>query len=98
VAALAAIDLSRRVVDEVLGVAAFTSGLILGLFLLGTLTRDATERGALTGLAVGTVVMLGVKLDTAVSWQWYVLIGSAVTFGVGWLASRASARPAGAAS
>jgi len=86
-AAMAAIQLSRRVVDEVLGLAAFTSGLILGLFLLGTLTRRVRERGALAGVAAGTAVMLGVKLGTAVSWQWYVLIGTAVTFAVGWVTS-----------
>ena len=31
--------------------------------------------------------MLWVKLRTGVSWQWYVLIGSVMTFAVGWLAS-----------
>lgn len=96
-AALLAVELSRRVVDEVLAVAAFTNGLILGLFLLGTLTSHVRQRGALTGLAVGTLVMLAVKLGTAISWQWYVLIGAAVTFGVGWVTERAapsSAEPA----
>ena len=88
VAALVARELSQRVVDEVLAISAFTSGLILGLFLLGTFSRRAGQRGALTGLVVGTVVMLAVKLGTAVSWQWYVLIGALVTAGAGWLASR----------
>jgi solute:Na+ symporter, SSS family len=87
-AALAAIWLSRRVIDEVLAVASFTNGLILGLFLLGTLTRRVRERGALAGISVGTAVMLAVKLGTAISWQWYVLIGSVVTFTAGVLASR----------
>jgi SSS family transporter len=87
-AAVAAIALSRRVVDEVLGLAAFTSGLILGLFLLGTLTTRVQERGALAGVATGTLVMLAVKLGTAVSWQWYVLIGAAVTTAAGLIASR----------
>jgi SSS family transporter len=86
-AALIALQLSRRVVDEVLAVAAFTNGLILGLFLLGTLTQRVRERGALAGLATGTVVMLVVKLATAVAWQWYVLIGAVVTFGAAWVAS-----------
>ena len=86
-AALVAIQLSQRVVDEVLAVASFTSGLILGLFLLGTLTSQVRERGALTGLAAGTIVMLVVRFATAISWQWYVLIGSMVTFTVGVLAS-----------
>jgi Na+/proline symporter len=87
-AAIAAIALSRRVVDEVLGLAAFTGGLILGLFLLGTLTARVRERGALAGVAAGTIVMLAVKLGTAVSWQWYVLIGAAVTTTFGVIASR----------
>ena len=87
-AAMGALLLSRRVIDEVLGIAAFTSGLILGLFLLGTLTTHVRERGALAGLATGTAVMLAVKLGTAVSWQWYVVIGSMVTFAIGSLVSR----------
>jgi SSS family transporter len=92
-AAIGALALSRRVVDEVLGIAAFTSGLVLGLFLLGTLTSRVRERGALAGLATGTLVMLGVKLGTAVSWQWYVVIGATVTFAVGLSASRVLEAP-----
>jgi len=87
VAAIIAAKLSRRVVDEVLGVAAFTNGMVLGLFLLGTLTRRVRERGALVGAGAGLAVMLVVKLATDVSWQWYVLIGSVVTFTVGVAAS-----------
>jgi hypothetical protein len=32
--------------------------------------------------------MLAIKLGTAVSWQWYVLIGSIATFAIGWLVAR----------
>ena len=31
--------------------------------------------------------MLYVKFFTPIAWTWYVLIGSAVTFAVGWLVS-----------
>jgi SSS family transporter len=86
--ALLAIQLSSRVVDEVLGIASFTNGVILGVFLLGTFTRDAGSRSAFAGVAVGASVMLAVKLFTGVSWQWYVLIGSLVTWGVGALVAR----------
>jgi SSS family transporter len=85
--ALVAIRLSSRVVDEVLGIASFTNGLILGLFLLGTFTRIG-QAAALAGLGCGAVLMLGVKLGTAVNWQWYVLIGSLATFAAGWAAGR----------
>ena len=84
--AFVAITLSTRVVDEVLGIASFTNGVILGMFLLGTFTR-ASQGSAAVGVAAGIAVMLGVKVLTATSWQWYVLIGSLVTLGAGVLAS-----------
>ena len=39
--ALLAINVSSRVVDEVLGIASFTNGVILGAFFLGTFTRKS---------------------------------------------------------
>jgi Na+/proline symporter len=87
--ALMAISLSRRVVDEVLGIASFTNGVILGVFLLGTFTSGVQRRGAFVGMAVGAAVMLAVKLLTPINWQWYVLIGSLTTFVSAVLASRA---------
>lgn len=40
IVALVAIDLSSRVVDEVLGIASFTNGIILGIFPVGSLGAD----------------------------------------------------------
>ena len=89
--ALAAIPISRRIVDEVLGISSFTNGLVLGVFLLGLAgyRRNAT---AYAGVAGGAAVLLGVRLLTDVSWQWYVLVGAAVTLAAGWTADRAAAR------
>lgn len=86
--AVGAIAFSRRVVDEVLGIASFTNGVILGVFLLGTFTGGVGRRGAFVGMAVGASVMLAVKLLTPVNWQWYVLIGSLTTLAAGAAASR----------
>lgn len=86
--ALLAIQLSSRVVDEVLGIASFTNGVILGVFFLGTFSRAAGARSAFVGIVAGAAVMLTMKLFTAVSWQWYVLIGSLVTWGVGAVLAR----------
>jgi SSS family transporter len=83
-----AIRVSSRVVDEVLGIASFTNGVILGVFLLGTFTTRVRERGALMGIIVGALVMLCVKLFTTVSWQWYVLVGSSTTFVAGAVSHR----------
>lgn len=88
VIAIAAIAFSRRVVDEVLGIASFTNGVILGVFLLGTFSARVQRRGAFAGMAVGAAVMLAVKLLTPVNWQWYVLIGSLTTLASGLAASR----------
>jgi SSS family solute:Na+ symporter len=88
--AIIAISFSSRVVDEVLGIASFTNGIILGVFLLGTLTRVA-QPAAFAGIVGGSSVMLAVKLGTAVTWQWYVLIGSLVTVAVGVIAQRVAA-------
>jgi solute:Na+ symporter, SSS family len=87
VVAIVAIKLSSRVVDEVLGIASFTNGIILGLFLLGTLTTRVSQAAAFVGILVGAAVMLYLKLFTGVSWQWYVLVGSVATFITGVLAS-----------
>ncbi len=85
--ALVAINLSSRVVDEVLGIASFTNGVILGVFFLGTFTKRVRQGAAFVGIVVGAAVMLYVKLRTGITWQWYVLIGSTTTFVVGLLSS-----------
>lgn len=85
--AIVAIRLSSRVVDEVLGIASFTNGVILGVFFLGTFTKRVQQTAAFVGIIAGAAVMLYVKLRTGVSWQWYVLIGSVTTFVVGYVTS-----------
>jgi SSS family transporter len=98
VVGVAAIWLSSRVVDEVLGIASFTNGVILGVFLLGTLTTKVGQGAAFAGILGGALLMLSVKLFTAMSWQWYVLIGSLATFAIGWASAlmQPAPRPAGA--
>ena len=91
--ALIAIQFSTRVVDEVLGIASFTNGIILGVFLLGTFAPGVRQRAAFAGIVVGAAVMLAVKLFGLTSWQWYVLVGSVVTYVTGVVASRADREP-----
>ena len=87
--AVVAVALSSRVVDEVLGIQSFTGGLLLGVFLLAlTPSRGAAAPAA--GIVVGATVLVSVRLLTAVSWQWYVLVGTLTTFGVGWTLARLS--------
>jgi Na+/proline symporter len=91
-AALYVIGKDKRIVDTVLSIASFTNGPILGLFFLGTLTRRVRQSGALVGVTTGIAVMIFVWWKLNVSWQWFVLIGSGVTFLVGYAASLALER------
>jgi solute:Na+ symporter, SSS family len=82
------------VLESGLSIASVTLGILLGVFLLGVLTKRAGENSAIAGVVVGAVVMLFVKFGTAIPFTWWVLIGSSVTFGVGYLASFLQTRQA----
>jgi SSS family solute:Na+ symporter len=60
---------------------------LLGAFLLGVLTRKANQYGAAIGMLCGFGVELYLWLGTRLPWTWWVMIGSSVTFVVGWFAS-----------
>jgi solute:Na+ symporter, SSS family len=76
-----------RVVEVGLAIASVAYGALLGVFLLGVLTKRANERGAMVGLFVGFSLNLYIWQFTKIPFTWYVMIGSAVTFTVGLLAS-----------
>ena len=70
-----------------LQIASVTYGALLGVFLLGTLTRRANQTGAMVGMACGFSIELYLWLGTHVAWTWWVMIGTSVTFIVGWSTS-----------
>lgn len=51
------VQTDQLVVEQVLGVAGLTSGLILGLFVLGSVSRKVGQSAALVGLLVAAVVL-----------------------------------------
>jgi solute:Na+ symporter, SSS family len=75
------------VLESGLSIASVTLGILLGVFLLGILTKRPGERAAIAGVVAGAIAMLFVKLGTKIPFTWWVLIGSTVTFTTGWLAS-----------
>jgi len=85
--ALAASRFHRSVFEMGLSIASVAYGALLGVFLMGVLTKRATQNGAIVGMVVGLITMVGVSTYTHVAFTWYVLIGTAVTFSVGMLAS-----------
>lgn len=97
--------LSRRgghVVEVGLSIASVLWGAMLGVFLLGTLTRRANESGTIVGMVAGVAVNLLLWLQPhpmsfslagrpivfpKIAWTWWVLIGSLMTCFVGYVAS-----------
>ena len=87
VLAIIALHKAGRVVEIGLQIASVAYGALLGVFLLGVLTRRANPLGAGTGMLFGFVTEVYLWLGTRVPWTWWVMIGTAVTFCVGWTAS-----------
>src|SRR5215212_8257716 len=77
--------------DKALSIASLINGPVLGVFLVGTFLRRVSEPPALVGMLASMAVMLYVCLYTPLAWTWYVLLGSAITLLVAWLASFAFA-------
>ena len=78
-----------RVVEVGLQIASVAYGALLGVFLLGVLTKRANQRGAMVGMVFGFSAELYLW-RMHVPWTWWVMIGTAVTFVVGYAASFAS--------
>lgn len=85
-----------RVVEIGLTIISVAYGSLLGVFLLGILTRRATEGGAITGMVCGLVLNLYLWLGATqfarwagfqIAYTWLVVIGTIVTFGVGYSVS-----------
>jgi len=77
--ALGAQWMQRSVLDAGLAVLSYTSGSVLGAFLLGTLAPSVEEGPAFIGMLAGLSVMTVVWGLTTVAFTWYVFIGAATT-------------------
>jgi SSS family transporter len=75
------------VLEAGLTIASILYGSLLGVFLLGLLTRRVQETAAMIAMLAGLLVMIYVKQFTHVAFTWYVLIGTSATFATGLLAS-----------
>ena len=76
--------LARRwgsVLEAGLAIASIPFGALLGVFLLGTLTKRVKETEAIAGMLTGLAVVTWVRFETSIAWTWYVLIGTMVTCG-----------------
>ena len=102
-----ATGLQASVVENALAIAGFTTGILLGIFLLGNLTKDVGQGAALVGMAAGVAAVTFAKFGVPavwpgvkpLAWPWFALLGSTTTFLVGLAAGRIfpAARPFAAA-
>jgi solute:Na+ symporter, SSS family len=91
-----------HVLEIGLSISSVLWGAMLGVFLLGTLTRRAREHGTIAGMAAGVAINLLLWFQPRafgftvagrsvtvpkIAWTWWVLIGSVVTCAVGYAAS-----------
>jgi SSS family transporter len=76
-----------KVLEQGLAIASVAYGGLLGVFLLGLLTRRAMQTGTILGMLSGLALNIYLKLETHVAWTWYVTFGASTTFLVGYLAS-----------
>ena len=76
-----------RVVEVGLQIASIAYGAMLGVFMLGVLTRRATQYGAMAGMLCGFASEIYLWQFSRVPWTWWVAIGTVITFVVGYAAS-----------
>ncbi|MCA9037779.1 MAG: sodium:solute symporter [Planctomycetaceae bacterium] len=85
--AIVASHYSRSVINDVLAIAGFSAGLLLGLFILGTATKRVGQTCAMAGLLSGTLALLILKFGRSMhlevpvelAWPWYPVVGAFVT-------------------
>ena len=78
-----------RVIEVGLSIASVAYGALLGVFLLGVLTRKANQSGAILGMLCGFGVEFYIWMYTSVPWTWYVATGTVTTFAIGYFTSLA---------
>jgi SSS family transporter len=82
-----------RVIEVGLQIASVAYGALLGAFLLGVLTRCANQLGAMAGMVCGFATELYLWRYTHIPWTWWVMIGTCITFVIGWIVSSLVSQP-----
>jgi Na+/proline symporter len=82
----------QKVLEIGLSIASVAYGSLLGVFMLGVLTRRASESGAMVGMVCGFALNLFLWQfplwhGQRFPYTWYVPLGSIVTFAIGYGAS-----------
>jgi len=84
---------TESTVFNVLKIAGFASGPVLGLFLLAVANPRVKQPAALMGFVVGVAGLSAVAICTDLFWPWYAAVGALLTWLAGWLIQ--ALKPAG---
>lgn len=86
-------DPNIRIIPVVLGIAGFILGPMLGVFLIGMLTRGrGSDGGNMLAITAGLIVSIAVAMNgkfwaitwlPAISFVWWGMLGALVVFGIG---------------
>lgn len=83
--AVGAIGTSESTVFNVLKIAGFASGPVLGLFLLAVSTQRVKQPAALMGFVIGVAGLSAIAVGTDLYWPYYAAVGALLTWFAGWL-------------
>jgi Na+/proline symporter len=82
------------VLEAGLAIASILYGSLLGVFLLGLLTKRVQQTSAMIAMAAGLLLMIYIRLQTSIAFTWYVVIGTVATFSTGYVISLFLKEPA----
>jgi Na+/proline symporter len=87
IATVSFLSTQRSIITHVLSVAGFTTGILLGLFVLGGRAKRVSTASALVGMVVGVVAVTAAWLPSTwgqpiVAWPWFAPIGALTTIAV----------------
>ena len=80
--------MEASVVNSVLSIAGFTTGVLLGIFILGLRKARVSESAALFGLTFGIIITGFAAFGTSLAWPWYAIVASGSTVFAGLAADR----------
>src|SRR3984885_1147781 len=75
------------VLEAGLTIASILYGSLLGVFLLGLLTKRVQQNSAMIAMIAGLLLMIYIRFETRIAFTWYVVIGTAATFSTGYVIS-----------
>ena len=90
--AIGFIGLKGSVVEVALGIASYTYGGLLGVFLIGMIAKKTKQTDAIVGFVTALVVMTVVIATYNIAWPLYTMVGAATVIIVGIISSKFSVR------